>query len=87
MRPTIRCVWLTERKPVSVLSETAHNTEWTMTKTRLVTPIPNQSSASGRMAIAGSGLNIAVRVARISVPTRVLMARVVIRAEIPMATA
>ena len=75
----MRTVIDTPRKPASVLSATAHITEWTSTKTRLPAPRPNQISASGSSAIAGSGLNIAVMVSRKSVPMRVLMANTVSR--------
>ena len=73
----MRKVGLTEVNPECVFSATAHSTEWMMTNTRLLAPSPNQSSASGSSAIAGSGLNIAVRVERKSVPTRVETASVV----------
>ena len=73
----MRSVGLTERKPEWVLSATAHSTECTMTKTRLIAPRPNHNSASGNSAIAGSGLNMAVSVDRKSVPTRVETASVV----------
>ena len=67
----MRSVSGTERKPTSVLSETAHRTEWMMTKTSEGVPSPNQISASGRSAIAGSGLNIAVSVVSSPEPRRV----------------
>ena len=73
----MRSVGLTDMKPEWVLSATAHSTECTITKTRLLAPSPNQSSASGSSAIAGSGLNIAVSVESRSVPTRVDTASVV----------
>ena len=76
----MRRVGLTEVKPEWVLSATAHSTECTITNTRLVAPSPNQSSASGSSAIAGSGLNMAVKVERRSVPTRVDTAMVVNKA-------
>ena len=71
LRPLMRSVSGTLRKPLSVLSETAHRTEWMMTKTREGMPRPNQISASGRSAIAGSGLNIAVSVVSRPEPIRV----------------
>ena len=64
----MRAVVDTPRKPASMLSETAHVTEWTSTKIKLPLPRPNQISASGNSAIAGRGLNIAVMVSRKSVP-------------------
>ena len=73
----MRTVIDTLRNPASVLSATAHITECTSTNTKLPTPKPNQMSASGSSAIAGSGLNIAVMVSRKSVPIRVLMANTV----------
>ena len=82
--PAMRCVSETERKPVWVLSATAQSTEWMMTNTRLGMPRPNQSSASGSSAIAGSGLNIEVRVESRSVPKRVETASVVKAAAMPM---
>ena len=66
----MRCVCDTARKPEWVFSATAHSTEWTSTNTRLPLPRPNQISAIGSRAIAGSGLNIAVTVSRKSVPMR-----------------
>ena len=73
----MRIVFDTARKPECVLRATAHNTEWMSTKTMLPTPRPNQISASGSSAIAGSGLNMAVSVSRKSVPIRELMAMTV----------
>ena len=73
----MRSVGETDVKPEWVLSATAHSTECTMTKIRLLAPSPNHSSASGSSAIAGSGLNIAVSVESRSVPTRVETATVV----------
>src|SRR4051795_6193818 len=70
LRPLMRRVSGTERKPTSVLSETAHRTEWMITKTSEGVPSPNQISASGRSAIAGSGLNIAVSVVSSPEPRR-----------------
>ena len=67
----MRSVSGTERKPTSVLSETAHSTEWMMTKTSEGVPSPNQISANGNSAIAGSGLNIAVSVVSSPEPRRV----------------
>ena len=75
--PTMRSVFDTLLKPEWVLSATGHNTEWISTNTRLPLPSPNQISASGRSAIAGRGLNMAVIVSRKSEPMRVLMARMV----------
>src|SRR6476660_5995952 len=54
----MRSVFDTLLKPEWVLSATGHNTEWISTNTRLPLPRPNQISASGNSAIAGSGLNI-----------------------------
>src|SRR5262249_33772923 len=75
--PAMRKVDDTEVKPEWVLSATAHSTECTITNTRLLAPSPNQSSASGSSAMAGSGLNMAVRGERRSVPGRVETASVV----------
>ena len=72
----MRKVSETERKPECMLSATAHSTECTITKTR-GRPRPNQRSASGRSAIAGNGLNMAVNVESRSVPTLVVTAAVV----------
>src|SRR5882672_5574114 len=71
----MRSVLETPLKPEWVLSATGHSTEWISTNTRLPLPRPNQISASGNSAIAGSGLNIAVMVSRKSVPIWVEMAR------------
>jgi hypothetical protein len=65
---------LTAMNPLWVLSATAHSTEWINTNTRLAVPKPNHSMASGRSAMAGSGLNIAVTVARKSLPMRLAVA-------------
>ena len=73
----MRSVFDTLLKPEWVLSATGHSTEWISTNTRLPLPRPNQISASGNSAIAGSGLNIAVMVSRKSVPIRVEIARMV----------
>ena len=73
----MRSVFDTLLKPEWVLSATGHSTEWISTNTRLPLPRPNQISASGNSAIAGSGLNIAVMVSRKSVPMRVEIARMV----------
>ncbi len=73
----MRSVFDTDRNPECVFSATAHSTEWISTNTRLPLPSPNQISASGNSAIAGSGLNIEVSVSRKSVPTRELIATVV----------
>ena len=73
----MRSVGETDVKPECVLSATAHSTEWMITNTRLFAPSPNHSNASGNSAIAGRGLNMAVRVERKSVPTRVVIASVV----------
>jgi hypothetical protein len=73
----MRKVGLTERNPEWVLSATAHSTECMMTNTMLMAPRPNHNSANGNSAIAGSGLNMAVKVERKSVPTRVDTASVV----------
>ena len=73
----MRSVFDTARKPECVLSATAHSTEWISTNTMLPAPSPNQISASGKSAIAGSGLNIAVSVSRKSVPIREVMAMTV----------
>jgi hypothetical protein len=51
---------------LEALSETAQRTECTVTNMRLV--IPNQSRASGRSAMAGSGLNMDVSVDRLPTP-------------------
>ena len=67
----------TLRKPLSVLSATAHSTEWMMTNTSDGVPNPNQISAIGNSAIAGSGLNMAVRVERMRVPVLLMTAKVV----------
>ena len=83
----MRRVGLTDVKPEWVLSATAHSTEWMITKTRLLAPSPNHSSASGSSAIAGSGLNIAVSVESRSVPTRVETASVVNTAAMASPTA
>ena len=45
-----------------------------VTKTMLAVPSPNHSIASGRSAMAGSGLNIAVQVERKSAPMRCALA-------------
>ncbi|SVJ79078.1 Uncharacterised protein [Klebsiella pneumoniae] len=60
-----------------MFSASAQSTECTSTKIRLFWPRPNQSSASGSSAIAGSGLNIAVRVPSRSRPNCVETARLV----------
>ena len=73
----MRSVFDTLLKPEWVLSATGHSTEWISTNTKLPLPRPNQISASGSSAIAGSGLNIAVMVSRKSVPIWVEMARMV----------
>ena len=73
----MRIVGDTAMNPEWVLSATAHSTECTSTKMRLPSPRPNQISASGSSAMAGSGLNIEVRVSRISLPTRVVIANTV----------
>ena len=54
---------------------------------RLPLPSPNQTRASGSSAIAGSGLNIEVRVSRKSVPMRDVIATTVSSAasEMPLA--
>ena len=75
----MRMVLETPRKPEWVASAMGHITACTSTKTMLPLPSPNQMSASGRSAIAGSGLNIAVRVSSRSVPMREAMARTVTR--------
>ena len=77
LRPLMRSVSGTERKPVRVLSATAQSTEWIMTKTSEGLPRPNQIRASGSSAIAGSGLNIAVSIDSRSEPARVETATVV----------
>ncbi len=59
------------------MSATAHSTEWMMTKTSDGVPSPNQISASGSNAIAGSGLNMAVSVDRMRVPIVLATAKVV----------
>ncbi len=64
-------------KPECVFNATAHSTEWISTNTTLPEPSPNQISASGNSAIAGSGLNIADAVSRKSEPMRELMAKTV----------
>src|SRR5205807_9076390 len=75
--PAMRKVGLTEVNPLWVLRATAHNTEWMITKIRLLAPSPNHNSASGNRAIAGNGLNMAVSVESRSVPIRVETATVV----------
>ena len=67
----------TLRNPISVLSATAHSTEWMMTNTSEGVPSPNQIKASGNSAIAGSGLNMAVNVERMRVPIVLATAKVV----------
>ncbi|MNT81825.1 hypothetical protein D3C72_2214650 [compost metagenome] len=67
----MRSVCGTAWKPAYMFSASGHSTEWTSTKTRLLVPSPNHSSASGSSAIAGSGLNMAVSVSSISRPKRV----------------
>ena len=52
------------------------STEWTTTKITDFTPRPNHRSASGISAMAGSGLNMAVRVSSTSAPSRVVTATV-----------
>jgi hypothetical protein len=52
-------------------------TAWISTKMMLAFPRPNQMSASGSSAIAGSGFSIAVRVSSRSLPMRVAMASTV----------
>ena len=73
----MRMVCDTDMKPEWVFSATGHSTEWISTNTRLPLPRPNQISASGRSAIAGNGLNIAVSVSRKSLPTREVIASAV----------
>ena len=73
----MRSVSGTLRKPLSVLSATAHSTECTMTNTSEGMPSPNQIKASGNSAIAGSGLNIAVKVESRRVPMALATAIVV----------
>ena len=72
----MRRVSLTLMKPTWVLSETAHSTEWMVTKISAGMPRPNHSIASGSSEIAGSGWNIAVMVLRKSLPMRVETARI-----------
>ena len=73
----MRSVFDTERKPEWVLSATAHSTECTSTKMMEMSPSPNQISASGSRAIAGSGLNADVSVSSRSLPRRDIIARAV----------
>ena len=73
----MRSVLETPRKPAWVFNATAHSTECTSTNTKLPSPRPNQISASGSSAIAGSGLSMAVIDSRKSVPIRVVIASTV----------
>ena len=59
------------------MSATAHSTEWTSTNMMEASPSPNQMSASGRSAMAGSGLKAEVSVSSRSVPIRDMMASAV----------
>ena len=59
------------------MSATAQSTAWISTKTMLASPKPNQINASGRSAIDGSGLNIAVKVSSRSAPMRLMLANAV----------
>ena len=78
----MRSVGETDTKPECVFSATGHSTEWISTNDRLSGVSPNQISASGNSAIAGSGLNIAVSVSSRSEPMRVVVANVVSTAAI-----
>ena len=73
----MRWVSDTDRKPECMLSATAQSTEWTITNTSEGRPSPNHSRASGSRAMAGRGLNMAVKVESRSVPTRLVTATVV----------
>src|SRR5215218_3912707 len=81
LRPTMRMVGLTVRKPVLTLIAMGHVTALAMTKTSAAGLRPNQSIASGRIAIAGSGLSIEVNSTSTSSPMRVHVAKVVSTAE------
>src|SRR5215211_1334809 len=77
LRPTMRMVGLTVRKPVLTLIAMGPVTALAMTKTSATGLRPNQSIASGRIAIAGSGLSIEVNSTSTSSPMRVHVAKVV----------
>src|SRR5215216_3118152 len=65
------------RQPVLTLIAMGHVTALAMTKTSAAGLRPNQSIASGRIAIAGSGLSIEVNSTSTSSPMRVHVAKVV----------
>ncbi len=73
----MRSVGDSARKPANVFSATAHSTACTSTKMTLLSPKPNQISASGSSAIDGSGLNMAVSVSSRSAPMRDTLANAV----------
>src|SRR5207248_489265 len=70
-------VGATVTNPVYVFSDIGQRTECTITKISEPVPSPNQSRESGMSAMAGSGLNMEVRVSRTADPALVVTATVV----------